>query len=405
MRNDLKNWVWDATFVRYVEDRIRAELGFIRPSLALPSGPWPLDLSFAEEVGIDSLERLQLASALSSSLRLDATEALNGQSTFGSWVTECRRVLREGSRAIAFNGSGSTGRPRPVEYSYAVLEQEVESLSQLFQDATRVVGCVPSHHIYGFLLTVLLPLWREMPVVDVRTHSPASLPGIVRSGDLIVAYPTIWDAVARCGLRWPDGVFGVSSGAPLSIDVAKLVLGDGLRRLVEIYGSTETGGIGWRDDLSKPFRLFSHWRKNTPDFIERRCSGRAQQQELPDIVHWSSDELLTPLKRRDGGVQVGGVNVHVNVVRSCLIAHPDVADASVRLMGLSEGARLKAYVVPRSTEADLALLERELEIWMRERLSGPEQPRSYTFGSGIPTSDSGKPADWPIRTPDQLDRK
>ena len=80
------------------------------------------------------------------------------------------------------------------------------------------------------------------------------------------------------------------------------------------------------------------------------------------------------------------------------MAHEDVADARVRLMQPHEGARLKAFIVPKRAQADIAALRAALERWVEERLIAPARPRAFDFGSGLPVAASGKPADWPIRT-------
>jgi 4-coumarate--CoA ligase len=77
-----------------------------------------------------------------------------------------------------------------------------------------------------------------------------------------------------------------------------------------------------------------------------------------------------------------------------LLAHPGVADASVRLMRPDEGDRLKAFVAPKNERAIRSQLRQELDAWVAERASAPERPRSFTFGSVLPTNAMGKPSDW-----------
>jgi 4-coumarate--CoA ligase (photoactive yellow protein activation family) len=398
--SSLADWPGESEFPRFLADLMVAELGRLRPGTLVSPAIWRAG---GGDLGVDSLEHLRLALAVSTALNFSGAQnpdRLQEMRTFDQWLAETRRVLQTGGHAVCFKTSGSTGEPRFHRHSLAALAQEIAVLAALFGDVERIVVLVPAHHIYGFLFTVLLPQALRRPVVDGRAHSFASLATILRPKDLIVGFPTSWEAATQARLAWPADVEGVSSGAPCPPDVASALRGnpssDGPRRLVEIYGATETGGIGWRDGPT-PFRLFPYWSKVDEDHIAKD-SGL---HELPDHVSWQGQDLqgqdlLTPARRRDGAVQVGGVNVFPDFVRAVLAAHPDVAEASVRLMRPQEGERLKAFVVPKQANVDRDALRRDLETWLARRLQPAQLPRAFTFGEASPRDTSGKPADWTI---------
>ncbi|WP_143325626.1 AMP-binding enzyme [Caballeronia sordidicola] len=75
--------------------------------------------------------------------------------------------------------------------------------------------------------------------------------------------------------------------------------------------------------------------------------------------------------------------------------HPEIADASVRLMRPDEGVRLKAFVVPRDPSG-IAELRTSLEAWLRDRLTSLELPKAITFGASLPKNGMGKCMDWII---------
>ena len=262
------------------------------------------------------------------------------------WIGEARRCLPTGSSAVGFRTSGSTGQRKLVVHGIDVLHQEIESLAAILGDRTRIVSVVPAHHIYGFLFTVLLPLRLGIEVVDVRAHAPPTLCWIVQPGDLLVAVPNTWRMMI--GANWPGNIDGASSGAPCPAGVAEGLCSDGLHRLVEIYGSTETSGIGWRDNAQMPFRLFAHLARKDDDTVCRFTHGAARPYQLPDEVSWSGGNLLRPVRRRDGAVQVGGVNVNPEVVRSVLVAHR--APQSVRR---GDGSGNAHRAVPHRTKGGL----------------------------------------------------
>ncbi len=297
---------------------------------------------------------------------------------------------------LTFKTSGSSGEPRLVAQPIAALLQEVDALAAIFPGAARIIALAPAHHIYGFLHTVLLPHRLGLPVLDARAHAPGSVARLLRDGDVVVAFPTFWQAAAEAGVVWPGGVVGTSSGAPCPPQVGPALRRQNLSRLVEIYGSTETGGIGWRDDAENPFRLMPYWRREGEDRLSRDFGLGARSYELPDVVSWSDAETLRPVRRRDGAVQVGGVNVYPELVCAVLKAHPGVADAAVRLMRPHEGERLKAFVALKDEAWRPEAFRAELEAWLQQRLTAVQIPRAFSFGPRLPVDDRGKLCDWTI---------
>ncbi len=388
---------------RYLMDLIAAEAKRLRPAETSPGAPglWPPTTCLGEEgLGFDSLERLQLASALSEALHLHEggiADHLLARPVFGEWRAVAAQSLEWFSTAITVRTSGSTGVPKSCPHQLADLEQEVTALATMLPAGiTRIVAAVPCHHIYGFLFTILLPARLGVPVLDVRGHSPGALPALARPGDLIVGHPDFWAAAVRASPgRWPPGVTGVTSTAPCPAETADALAAVGLMKLVQIHGSSETAGVGWRDDPRAPYTLMPHWTRVSPT----RLGRAAVVVKAPDRLRWLNPRQYHLAGRHDGAVQVGGVNVFPAQVSGLLREHPGVAAAAVRLMSPAEGVRLKAYIVLRDSTVDTRSVQRELTRLAANRLSSAEQPRAYTFGPVLPTDAIGKAADWPVTPP------
>ena len=168
--------------------------------------------------------------------------------------------LAQFDAALTFRTSGSSGSAKPCTHRLAHLQQEAAHLATLTQGTQRVLCAVPSHHIYGFLFTVLLPAQLGCPVVlDVRQHTPQTLARLLRPGDLLVSHPAHWALVARHAGPLPAGVHGVTSTAPCPDDLANQLQAIGLSRLTQVYGSSETAGIGTRTAAGAAFELMPFW--------------------------------------------------------------------------------------------------------------------------------------------------
>ncbi len=393
-------WHQPGTLQRFVCDLVAGELVRLRPGYRRRGGAWDANLRFAEDLGADSLERLQLATAVADATHLHSSgveDTLLAAETIGDWTQTLARGLESFSAELTFRTSGSTGQPKWCLHRLADLADEVELLAALVGRGGRLLSAVPSHHIYGFLFTILLPARLGCEVIDVRANVPAGLAGTLAPGDILVGFPEFWRAFVRTTVRVAPGVTGVTSTGPCPPDVARGVAECGLR-LVDVYGSSETAGIGWRDDPAAPYRLLDHWRRGASDreLVRRSPDGAERPFTVPDWLEWEGQRLVRPAGRTEGAVVVGGTNVFPARIAGLLATHPEVAQAAVRLMRADEGNRLKAFVVPRDPNADPTALRANLWAWIDTQLTTPERPKSIVFGAALPVGALGKPADWPV---------
>ena len=397
-------WTDRSALLRVAADLVAAELAALRHDpLLLPEG-WSTSLSLQHDLGVDSLELLQVAGCLAEMLQMQRSgveDYLLARRTLAGWLDIATAGLQHWDGELTFRTSGSTGEPKRCAHALATLEQEAASLATLFQGRRRLLLAVPSHHIYGFLFGVLLPRHLGIAadqVISVRARLPSQLARHVLPGDLVVGHPQFWQAALADGAGFPADVMGASSTAPCPDAVAERAEAAGLR-LVQVYGASETGGLGWRASHRDPYRLLPHIERaseNDDSLLRRGPDGEVQPLRAQDGLAWCGLDTFTLGARRDSAVQVGGINVFPARVRQVLLTHPLVEDAAVRLMRPDEGLRLKAFIVPRAgAEADSGLTQ-ALRTWIDEHLAAPERPKAITLGSSIPRGALGKPADWSI---------
>lgn len=316
------------------------------------------------------------------------------------WAGDILAAWLASSRTVVFRTSGSTGEAVPCPQAGELLVQDARGLAEVFQGRSRVVTLVPLHHVYGFFFSILLPKGLGAPMLEMPPVPSDSLLAALRPGDLLVAFPLFWKALADHGLRLPEGVHGVTSTGPCPPEVIHALLAQGLERMSEVYGSSETGGLGIRHAPEDPYTLFPFWTPYPEDDPQPANLTRTLDSGevlgpivLPDLVHWENRRQFRPLRRTDKAVQVGGVNVYPERVAAVMAGHPMVRECAVRLMRPEEGVRLKAFVVPvdGAQENDI---RRELKTWMAARLGSAEIPKSLTFGTALPINAMGKAADW-----------
>jgi acyl-coenzyme A synthetase/AMP-(fatty) acid ligase len=155
---------------------------------------------------------------------------------------------------IVIATSGSTGKPKLIRKRFKQLRAEVTAIQKTWGERARdavFLSTVSHQHIYGLLFRVLWPLVALRPLVAENFHYPEELlanigqytPAVLISSPAnLKALSLIEDTKTAAGkLRM---IF--SSGGPLLLSVSQA-----LQRMldvpvVEVLGSSETGGVAHR---------------------------------------------------------------------------------------------------------------------------------------------------------------
>lgn len=356
----------------------------------------------------DSLELIALATRVADFFEIRESgleDYLLRFKTLGEWVELIQEARQRGSRNLTFLTSGSSGEPKPCQQNWETLVQEVETFAEVFSKTPaapiqRILALSPCHHIYGFLFSVLLAEHLQVPVIRGASAYFQVQGRKLHSGDLILGFPYAWKQILRSGKPFPDGILGLTSTGPCDSQTLDHLKRLGLKNLIEIYGSSETAGIGYRLDHHQAYRLLPRWQRfedSTELLLEKSTH---HLYALNDLLKWQDDEFFYPQGRVDEAVQVGGINVFPENLAKRLETLPGVKAAKVRLMSPSEGDRLKAFIVPdREAAAKPQELIQGLKAWCSTQLPPAEQPKAFTLGEQLPVNALGKACDWPLQTP------
>ncbi|MDR5875453.1 AMP-binding protein [Vreelandella gomseomensis] len=376
----MPQWLSEADCKAVLQSLLSAELAAYRGT---PAPDWQ------SPPAIDSLERLHLAACVNEFFCLHETgveDRLLMTQHVDDWAALVAHAVSDTS-GLTFRTSGSTGAPSAHLHRWDAIEAEAHALAQRLASRgaiNRVVRWLPLHHLYGFMLGVALPGVAGVPRISVDA---AALPSL-SPGDLVVTVPPRWDYLAVSRRAWPDAVVGVSSTAPLAAETSQALLASGLSELLDIYGSTETGGVATRWHPESTYQLLAHWQRLDAHHIQR-LGGRTATPLL-DHTHWLDDDTFTLQGRHDDVVAIGGVNVSPGHVAERLRGLESVADCAVRTTATSAKRRLKAFVVPVESEQHTAPeIAQAISQW-----PAAERPVAITYGDALPTNAMGKLKDW-----------
>ncbi|GMU08568.1 AMP-binding protein [Corallococcus caeni] len=316
--------------------------------------------------------------------------------------------LSPGLAALVVYTSGSSGEPTAIPKRLSQLSSEVATLGALFDAEVGdvpVLATVSHQHIYGLLFRVLWPLTSGRPFDAHALPYPEDILAALQAGPgLLVSSPahlkrlpaTLDWASVRGNLR---GLF--SSGGPLTpeaLQACRDLLG---RAPVEVYGSSETGGVAWRrrdtDDSAS-------WR--TMPGVEVRADEDALHVRSP---HLPADDWFTTedraravpggfelLGRRDRLLKLEEKRVSLSAMERALVAGGLLREA--RVLPLTEGHRVILAVVGVPDAEGWRLQEaggrRSLSQALREKLAphfeSSALPRRFRYLEAMPVNSQGK---------------
>lgn len=300
-------------------------------------------------------------------------------------------------RVVVVYTSGTTGTPMACPKTAGQLIGEAIGLSRTFgvRAGDSIVATVPPHHIYGLLFGVLLPLVcggsfaRETPLHAEEVHAVltrdaarvlVSVPAHLRA--LRIMRPAGLERVAR--------VF--SSGAPLPAETWAAVLERFGWRPIEVLGSSETGGIGWRDAPDAPFVVFD-------GITVREGDGGRMVLESPylppggDRPWVASDRVAVidarhfrHLGRADGVLKVGSTRVSIPELEARLLAVPGVEDAAVIGVEVGGARGHESWAVVAGHGLTVHGIRENLLRW----LDAVVVPRRFRIVAALPREATGK---------------
>ena len=314
-----------------------------------------------------------------------------------------------GDGSLVFHTAGSSGEAKRIHKRLSQLNAEVAILEAVFGGRFQggpVLATVPPHHIYGCLFRILWPLAAGRPMALESWGDPARFqplpPGL--PAPALVSSPALLSRLHR--LRDLDALAPIasvafSSGGPLSAEDAvawrRWVPGG----VVEVYGSTESGGIAWRVQDGQPESAL--W---TP---------------LPDVaLSYAADGALLvssprvgpePLRMEDaaepagvGRFQLKGrldrllkleeKRISLPELEALLGAHPWVRQAAlVPLQGVRTTLGAVVVCTPEGSGQERMNqrgLVRELRRHLAAQVEGVAVPKRWRFVEELPSNAAGK---------------
>ncbi|AKJ97588.1 AMP-binding protein [Pseudomonas sp. MS646] len=254
--------------------------------------------------------------------------------------------------------SGSSGEPKRIEKTLRQLSNEVHALEQLWGaelGPACMIGSVAAQHIYGLLFRVLWPLCAGRTFVRRQLAFPEDLQRASREHPAFawVASPALLkrmgDNLDWTALSAVRRVF--SSGGALPSDAAHSLQQRLGQWPTEIFGSSETGGIAWRQgaELWQPFADVELSQDSDGALlIASPYLPAGHVEHSADAARIAEDGRFELLGRLDRIVKLEEKRISLPMLEQALVAHDWVSEARLGVVQENR-ASLGALVVLSET--------------------------------------------------------
>ncbi len=302
--------------------------------------------------------------------------------------------------------SGSSGQAKAISKSLQQLQTEIEALENYWGQRlaqAEVLATVSHQHIYGLLFRVLWPLASGRCFHSEMYLSPEPL---LKIANTITAY---WVASPAQLKRldeltsWQDishllAIF--SSGGELPAEAAKQIYKCCNHKVLEIYGSSETGGIAWRQSVDDElWELFDGINITVDDEGGRRLTSPYLIDQTPfimdDKIQLLEKGRIALLGRLDRIVKVEEKRLSLDELEQTLNSF-DWVQQSYTLLLANKRDKIAAVLV--LTETGNAFLQQQgraelIKAIRKQLMQGFENvvlPRKWLFIQSLPLTTQGK---------------
>jgi acyl-coenzyme A synthetase/AMP-(fatty) acid ligase len=305
--------------------------------------------------------------------------------------------------------SGSTGEPKRIEKCLRQLAAEVavqEAQWGASLGEAPVLATVPHHHIYGLLFRLLLPLSGGRAFEIAPAFAPEDLlararllgrVSVVSSPAQLTRMPALVDLTELA----PRLALCFSSGGPLPLDAAQAFAAAVGQAPVEVFGSTETGGIAWRrqGEVSTPWTPFA----SVLCAQDRDGALSVRSPFLPDAAPWLCSDAAEFLDdgrfvlkgRLDRVVKLEEKRLSLPEQEARLAEHPWVSAAALlvrpgRRQTLCAVLALSADGVAAQAHYAKRDFDRQLRTHLARHYEPVLLPRRWRHVAALPLTERGK---------------
>jgi len=301
--------------------------------------------------------------------------------------------------------SGSTGANKLVEKTLENIVVEVKHLAELTDTSEKdfFLSVVPYYHMYGFLFSLILPCYIGASTNLDTPYSPGSILSYLEREQpaIFVGIPAHYISLSRIAQNNKINTktkLAISSTGHLPEEVQKQIQSLLGWNILEIYGSTETGGIASREFPNKEWTAFEYVSlKLSQDTLEVKSpavsesyTGKYGFFKTFDLVSPCADNRRFSLVGRERQLlKIAGNRVFTPDVEEVIKSHSDVTEAVVLGIEVDGMREIKVIAFVKLKDKNV-FSGSKFNAYLKKKLTLYQMPKKIFYMDAIPKTINGK---------------
>lgn len=300
--------------------------------------------------------------------------------------------------------SGSTGEPTGALKSLKNIKNELFAIKELLRDydIKRVIVCVPFIHFYGSLFGLFYPLFNDLDIILKEHFLPNDLLDFVDDSSLVVATPLYIRALSELSSSKDlSKALFVSSTAPLSGEVARAFAQKFNTKVLQIFGSTESGGIAYKYDDDEIWRCLGDVRCSINDKNELKITSSYVSLLLYENGFLNTNGSLQTfdyVELKEGGFKLLGRSSQIFKLAGKRYSTLQIEHILESIDGINKALvyvknsndALRSEILDISIESSKEFSKKEIQLILKEHLSNLKFLFDFRVVDKIALSPTGK---------------
>jgi len=304
--------------------------------------------------------------------------------------------------ALMMFTSGSSGVPKAIYKTFDQINTEIRILEEHWGadlKNTVAIGTVSHNHMYGLPFLLLWPLVVGRPFFNFNLVYFEQLHSIRQFDLTLISSPTLLENVPDILDLQKSIKIIFSAGAPLSRPGAENARKKSGAEVVEIYGSTETGAVAYRNqnltEYWTPLNGISVQKNNNKLAVNSPIATKNSWYVTEDLCEIYPNHQFSLLGRADKIIKVGEKRISISAIESCIKNHPWIIKAWA--LQLDKHKNRVGIVIQLTGKGNEYLIDqgkpaliRELMPIFKRNIEKVAWPRYWRFVSKFPVNQQGK---------------
>jgi acyl-coenzyme A synthetase/AMP-(fatty) acid ligase len=300
--------------------------------------------------------------------------------------------------------SGSTGIPVGAFKTKQNLLEEIEGFVKLVEryNIKKVVVTVPFIHIYGILIGLLYPVLNNIDIELKEHFLPHDLLELIDDNTLVVTTPLYIKSLNKLNEQkdLSKSIF-VSSTAPLDKDSITKFNDKFNTNIIQLFGSTETGGIAYKIDTQELWTPLDKVEVSTNETNELKIKSpyvsntlyengfKTTNQTIQTFDYIEKDgEKFKLVGRSSKILKVAGKRYSTVQIEDILESQKEIKHALVFVDGKDDSLRGEKLDI--TIESKKEFTTKEIKSIIKKELSNLKFSINLKIVDKIPTSATGK---------------